>query len=131
MYFPAISEEGNTRTYVNKWRGYNHNYMTDLGEFFEMENLSSDQYPLASVRKVRTCLTKVDEKDTSPYIRGVVFNNGSVWCLIGTDLVNMSTQMTYDISDVISEETHTSEQTLLVMGALLVIYPLKVWVNLS
>lgn len=131
MYFPAISEEGNTRTYVNKWRGYNHNYMTDLGEFFDMENLSSDQYPLASVRKVRTCLTKEDEKDTSPYIRGVVFNNGSVWCLIGTDLVNMSTQMTYDISDVISEETHTSEQTLLVMGALLVIYPLKVWVNLN
>ncbi len=132
MYFPKISEEGNSRSLIDIWYGYNHNYKTRAGEFFDMENMSSDQYPLATCRKLRTCLTKVDEKDTEPYMRGVVLANGSVWCLVGTDLVNMSTQMEYDLSSVMThEEEHKSKQKLLVMGSYLVIFPLKIYVNLN
>lgn len=131
MYYPELREDGNTRSMVNTWLGYNHNYNIGQGEFFDMENMSSDQYPLASVRKLRSCLTKFDEDDETEYMRGIIQVDDKVFTLWDTYLWDMSTDVKYDLSSVMDDEiVHKSEQTMLVMGSYLVIFPLNIYVSL-
>lgn len=132
MYYPQTPENNNTRTMIDTWLGYNHNYRIDRGEFFEMENLSSDMFPLLAPRKTRVNLTTIDEDDESLYLRGIIQDGEKVWALQETKLWDLSTNTQYDLEDVMDEENgHTTEQTLLLMGSYLLIFPLKIYVNLN
>lgn len=53
MRFPFISELPVERVYTGAFRGYNHNRVIGGDEFYEMENMSSDEYPLLSPRRPR------------------------------------------------------------------------------
>ena len=53
MYCPKLSELKTSRSTERVFRGYNHNAHVGEGEFYEMENLSSDHYPLISPRPPR------------------------------------------------------------------------------
>ena len=53
MYYKELDMPGNTRNTVNTFLGYNHSSRTGNGEFYNMENISSDEYPLMSPRKKR------------------------------------------------------------------------------
>lgn len=53
MRFPVISELPVERVYTGAFRGYNHNRVIGGDEFYEMENMSSDEYPLLSPRRPR------------------------------------------------------------------------------
>lgn len=56
MFLPTIEDDNNSRSAITTWLGYNHNYNTNDGEFYDMENMSSDRYPLLSPRKTRPLL---------------------------------------------------------------------------
>lgn len=51
MYYQTIEDDNNTREMISAWKGYNHNYVIDDGEFYDMENLSTDNYPVLTPRK--------------------------------------------------------------------------------
>ncbi len=53
MLYPLRTPENVSRDMIDVLGGYNHNLRIGDGEFFDMENLSSDSYPLLSVRKKR------------------------------------------------------------------------------
>ena len=119
MYLPNISEEGISKAFIDQWLGYNHNYKVGDGEFFDSNNLSSDQFPLLSPRKVRTNLTNLTEEgDDLPVMRGVIQVGTDIWALWDKYLWNISTDIQTDISDILDGD-YTSEQTLLVMGSYL------------
>lgn len=50
---PPLYEEARTRTMLDTFGGYNHNLRIGEGEFYDMMNLCSDDYPVLSVRPPR------------------------------------------------------------------------------
>lgn len=53
MRLPAINEIATSVVITDTFRGYNHNRVIQDNEFFEMQNLSSDDYPMLSPRQQR------------------------------------------------------------------------------
>ena len=124
MYYPEIPEDGNTRTFIDTWKGYNHNFRTQRGEFFDMQNLTSDYYPLLAPRKIRPLLAQAQEEK---FIRGLLYSDNNLAYLEGTTL-HYSTQE-IDLSDYMEEPEQEDWQTLLRFGAYILIFPAAVYVN--
>jgi len=53
MIMPYIEEQQTSADMISEFRGYNHNPVIGDNEFFDMENMTGDRYPLASVRDKR------------------------------------------------------------------------------
>lgn len=53
MRVPILDEIPVTRRYIDSFKGYNHNRVIGEDEFYDMENMTSDEYPLLSPRKPR------------------------------------------------------------------------------
>ena len=125
MYYPNYLPDTNTRGMVDTWRGYNHNYRIAAGEFYDMENLSSDYYPLLTPRKKRAKLIE----DTN--IRGILLTENKLCYLAGKKL-HFGAKI-YDLTTYIGDETghETDEQQLIRFGAYILIFPLRVYVNLT
>ena len=51
--YPYLKEQPSARQVIDTFKGYNNNLRIGAGEFYEMENLTSDDYPVLSVRKKR------------------------------------------------------------------------------
>lgn len=118
-YYPTLQTGEDYQRIIDTFLGYNHNYKIGDGEWYDMRNLSSDYYPLLAERRPRyfnsTPLNKPSGlicKDALMYIE-----NGKVM---------------YGGQDVIPSLFLTpadTERTLISMGAYVVIFPDKVYVN--
>lgn len=53
MKYPYLNEIPTTKQTVDVFRGYNHNLRIGSGEFYDMENMTSDFYPVLSPRGAR------------------------------------------------------------------------------
>ena len=53
IHYPYLKEQPSTRQVTDTFKGYNHNLRIGSGEFSEMENLTSDDFPVLSTRKKR------------------------------------------------------------------------------
>lgn len=135
MYFQQINDNENTREMISQFLGYNHNYSIDAGEWYDMENLSSDNYPVMTPRDTRALLVESDKSD----IRGILVTSNNLTYLQGNILHYGS--HTYDLSQYFGMKTEnddgeivteydTSEQTLLRFGAYILIFPKGVYVNI-
>ena len=49
--YPYLKKQPSTRQVIDTFKGYNHNLRIGSGEFYEMENLTSDEYPVLSPRR--------------------------------------------------------------------------------
>lgn len=119
MFYPRLEEGNNTRTLIDSWYGYNHNYKIGRGEFFDMENMSSDQYPLLVPRHVRPLLKKGEN------IHGLLYSDNNLAYLDGTTLYYSLSS--YDLSDLMEEPE--TWQTLIRFGAYILIFPSNVYIN--
>lgn len=119
MFYPRIDEGNNTRTYIDTWMGYNHNYKVNRGEFFDMENMSSDNYPLLTPREIRPLLVE------GTNLNGLLYSDNNVAYLDGTTL-HYSLQ-DFDLSDLMDEPDKW--QTLIRFGAYILIFPANVYIN--
>lgn len=118
MFFPQVQEDNNTRAMIDTWLGYNHNYRANPGEFWDMENLSSDNFPLLSPRKVRPVLIE-DEN-----IRGVILYAGNLCYLAGTTFYYGA--QTVDLSEYTSGD---SQQQIIPYGSYILIFPAGIYIN--
>lgn len=132
MYYQQIDENENTREMISQFMGYNHNYSIDAGEWYDMENLSSDNYPVMTPREKRSLLVEADN------IRGIIITDNNLTYLQGNTLHYGSN--TYDLSEYFKMETEddegetattydTSEQSLIRFGAYIIAFPSGVYVN--
>ena len=53
MKFPKLNEQPTSRSITDVFAGYNHNLRISDGEFYDEENLFSDDYPLLATRRPR------------------------------------------------------------------------------
>ena len=53
MKYPTLTELYTSRDMIDAFRGYNHNLRIADGEFYDMKNLTSSDYPVLSPRPKR------------------------------------------------------------------------------
>ena len=121
MYYPQVAEDGNTRSLIDTWLGYNHNYKINNGEFYDMENLTSDNFPLLSPRAIRPLLAEGEN------IRGLLYSDNNI-CYLEGDILHYSLQE-FDLTPYMDYIGGVEQQTLLRFGAYILIFPLGIYVN--
>lgn len=114
MKYPTLPVRATSRQFVDVFRGYNHNHRIGDGEFFDMKNMTSDHYPIASPRE----------------LRGVYAEGGSYGGLIAKDSLcyvdgSRFVMNEYEVDMGLSE----GEKQLVSMGAYVIILPDKMYIN--
>lgn len=124
-YFPTLQEGYTTQQVTEVFGGYNHNLKIGDGEFYDMKNLTSSYYPLFSNRPKRGKVATLEEprailgKSQLAYIDGTHLFYG------GLDLTSYITAKGFFISD----DERMLPKKLISMGAYIVIYPDKLYIN--
>ena len=142
MFMPEVEENLNTRDMISQWRGYNHNYSIGMGEFYDMENMTCDDFPIMMARDVRPTLLNalhmfrgiLYTDSALAYLDGNTFHYKS-WMLDLTPLfAGEANVVEYDPEFEDHPEEHQiiwSDQTLIRFGTFVLIFPLKVWVDIN
>ena len=113
MNLPVMDEIPASRDMIQEFGGYNHNFRIGDHEFFDMQNLTGDLYPLLSSRARRG------------KVRELAKPNG----LYATDrLVYVDGTSLYYNGAVVAEVSD-SEKSFVSMGAYLVVWPDKIAYN--
>lgn len=113
-YFPTINETNTTQQMIDVFQGYNHNLKIGDGEFFDMKNLCSNDYPVLSPRGKRGVYAEPElplgmiAKDTLCYVDGTNF---------------VMDQYSVDMG------LNGEPKTLVSMGAYVIIMPDKKYIN--
>ena len=114
MRYPTLYSKESSRQMVDVFKGYNHNLRISDGEFFDMKNMTSDYYPVASPRKGRGVYASATNpngmiaKDSLCYVDGTKF------------VINE-----YPVDMGLNDEP----KQLISMGAYVIIMPDKKWIN--
>ena len=115
MYYPKLKKWRSSRVRTESFRGYEHRLRGREGSFYEMRNLSGDQYPLLASRKPRGLLGTL----TGP--AGLLEKDVPCWVANGTLFINgLATSVT---------GLSAGEKQLVSMGAYVLIFPDKVYYN--
>lgn len=121
MFYPEVLDNQNTRESISQWMGYNHNYRIDDAEFYDMQNLTSDNFPLLSPRSPRPVVRKADDQ-----IRGMIYSDDVLAYLAGNTFY-YGTQA-FDFSEFF-EDGDSSDQQLIRHGANILIFPAGLFFN--
>lgn len=123
MILPILQEMQTARELTDVFLGYNHNLRIGDGEFYDMKNMSGDDYPILSPRGKRGIYAAstdnprgLIEKDSLCYISGEDF-------IINGYRVNLKLSKEYD------EDNRIKPKQLISMGAYVIIMPDKKYVN--
>lgn len=119
MKLPGLTQQEQSRSVIETFRGFNHNLKIAQGEWYDEGNLTAEQYPLMAPRKKRGVIGSVAKplgmlaKDALMYIDGssVIYNGSEIQGL------RLSTSESMLPKQMVS------------MGALAVIFPDKVYIN--
>lgn len=121
-YYPKLAEMNTSREWLDTFGGYNHNLRIGEGEFYEMTNLSSDNYPILSPRPKRGIYTTPSipqgmvAKDSFCYIDGAEF-------IINEYRIPLGLRVERD------EDKKIIPKTLISMGAYVIVMPDKKYIN--
>ena len=126
MKYPTLYELQTSRKMVDVFRGYNHNLRIGDGEFYDMTNLTSANYPTLSPRRARGvyAVPSVPQgmiaKDILYYVDGgdFIVNEGS-------EPTRISMGLTLDKD----ENGKIIPKNLISMGAYVIIMPDKKYIN--
>lgn len=117
-FFPTVQAQTAQRRVTDVFAGYNHNLRINDGEFYDEENLCSDDYPLLSTRRHRGVYTApaaaqgLIAKDALCYVDGTEF-------VINEKRIEMG----------LSTETEMCPKSLISMGAYVIILPDRKYIN--
>lgn len=114
MKYPTLYPKDSSRQMVDNFKGYNHNLRIGDGEFFDMKNMASDNYPVLSPRKNRGVYTT----DKNPL--GLIAKDALCY-VDGRDFV--INQYRYDMG------LNDEPKQLISMGAYVIILPDKKYFN--
>lgn len=117
-FFPTVQAQTAQRRVTDVFAGYNHNLRINEGEFYDEENLCSDDYPLLSTRRHRgvyaapAAAQGLIAKDALCYVDGTEF-------VINEKRIEMG----------LSTEAEMCPKSLVSMGAYVIILPDRKYIN--
>ena len=118
MEYPMLNVKQKSRQMLDAFLGYNHNLRIGDTEFYDMENMTSDYYPVLSPRAKRGTyvaggnVNGLIAKDKLCYVDGTEF-------VIGEDRIEMG----------LSTEEADCPKSLISMGAYVIIMPEGKYIN--
>ena len=122
MILPTLAEMNASREWLDEFRGYNHNLKIGEGEFYEMKNLSSDNYPILSPRSKRGIYA------TPALPQGMVAKDALCY-VDGGDFIINEYRVSMGLTVEMDEEGKIIPKTLISMGAYVIIMPDKKYIN--
>lgn len=126
-YYPTLNAIPSTRDTIDVFKGYNHNVRIGEGEFYEMSNLSSDNYPVLSPRKPRGTYVEGDEN-----IGGILARGDELWFVKNPSAAN--SRLCVKRADGTTDEyavpgIDRGIKTMISMGAYIIVMPDKKYIN--
>lgn len=118
MIYPTLPTQTSSREMVEYFKGYNHNLRIGKGEFFDMENMTSDHYPVLSPRGKRGIFA-------TPEAPGGLIAKDNLCYVDGTDFIVGE----YRIPMGLSTAAEDCPKQLTSMGAYVIIMPDKMYIN--
>lgn len=120
MKYPILNEIPTSRDMISVFGGYNHNLSIGDGEFYDMTNLSSADYPLLSPRKKRGIY--VASSYSNP--QGLIAKDALCY-VDGSDFVINR----HHVDMGLSTEEDMCPKSLVSMGSYVIIMPDKKYIN--
>lgn len=124
-YFPTLKETYTTQQVIDVFQGYNHNLKIEDGEFFDMENLTSSYYPLLANRGKRGTVSRLTAPSGLLAKSKLAYIDGTKLYYDGIDITSYINAAGFAIS---ADETMTPK-SLISMGAYILIFPDKLYIN--
>lgn len=121
MVFPILQEVAKYREMTTVFGGYNHKLSCSDGEFYNMENMTSQYYPILSPRQERGMVRKLNNP------QGILDKEELMWIDNGELYVNGEKMILEGVE--ISSDASMCPKTMAKMGAFVIIMPDKVWYN--
>ena len=115
-YFPTVEETKTAQQVTDVFRGYHHDLRIGDGEFYEMQNLTADHYPMLASRNRRGVL---DATLTAP--GGMLAKEALAYVDNG--------KLYYNGYEIVGLTLTAGEKQLVSMGAYLLIWPDKKYLN--
>jgi len=125
MRYPTLKEENTSRQLTDAFGGYNHNLLIGDGEFYDMKNLTSSYYPLMANRGKRGTVSKLGAPSGLLAKSKLAYIDGTKLFYDGADITSYINAAGFAISD---DETMTPKN-LISMGAYILIWPDKLYIN--
>lgn len=122
--YPTIPETARSQQVTDTFGGYNHNLKIPEGEFYEMENLCGDDYPLLATRKQRNTLQVPVEN-----LQAMVSKGDELYYIAGYDPTTKTCGFYAGDEKVMDLAYAGGLKRFVSMGAYLLIWPDKVWYN--
>lgn len=121
MQLPRMAELPTTRTVTDAFYGYNHSLRVGDGEFYDMENLTSGNFPVLSPRKKRGFYVNVNTSSNKAH--GLI-SKDNLCCVAGGTFYNNG----YAVDGFTLQD---NEKTLVSFGAYVIIFPDKKYINIK
>ena len=118
MKLSLLNEIHTSRDMIDVFRGYNNNPRIGEGEFYDMKNLTSTNYPLITPRPKRGVFKTL----TNP--QGLI-GKDSLCCVDGADFYINEHRVDMELST----DPEDCPKTLISMGAYVIVMPDKKWVK--
>lgn len=122
--YPTIKETARSQQVTDTFGGYNHNLKIPEGEFYEMENLCGDDYPLLATRKQRNTLQAFGGN-----LQAMVSKGDNLYYIAGYDSTAKTCGFYAGDEKVMDLAYAGGLKRFVSMGAYLLIWPDKVWYN--
>lgn len=132
MFYPQQEVPAKRQLFTQEWMGYNHNLRISDGEFWDMGNMTGDEYPVLAPRKARKKI-----KTGEAPVRGMLVRDGHLLTVVGTSLyvdgdaaVSGFSLPSGEASETFPEYGPECPCQMVSMGAYVVFFPDKKYFNL-
>ncbi len=123
MKYPTLTELITSRELIDVFGGYNHNLRIGVGEFYDMTNLTSADYPVLSPRPKRGMYTSPG--NTTPDNPQGLISKDALCYVDGEDFYINGSRVPVGLST----KAEDCPKTLISMGAYVIIMPDKKYVD--
>lgn len=122
-YFPTLTESPTTQQVTDVFYGYNRNIKIGDGEFSDMQNLTSSYYPLLANRGKRGMVANLHDPKAMLSKTKLAYVDGDRLLYGGEDVT------AHLIAAGCTISAETTPKQLVSMGAYIVLFPDKVYIN--